>query len=113
MNQYNQRDIVLANFPFSNQIQSKVRPVLIISNGNYNERTGDYLVCGISSSSKDNDYTIDIANVELINGELKVESKIKCDYLLLLEKDMIRTKIATISNKLYSCVKDKIINLIK
>ncbi len=113
MSQYNQRDIVLANFPFSNQIQSKVRPVLIISNDNYNEKTEDYLVCGISSSSKDNDYTVDIVDVELINGELKVESKVKCDHLLLLEKDMIRTKIATISNKLSNSVRDKIINLIK
>lgn len=112
MNQYNQKDIVLANFPFSNQIQSKVRPVLIVSNNDYNTKTEDYLIVGISSSSKDNDYSISISNADLTIGELKIESKIKCDHLLLIEKEMIRTKIATVSDKIFSELKGKIITLI-
>lgn len=35
---YKQREIVLTRFPFSNLIEFKVRPVLIISKDSYNRK---------------------------------------------------------------------------
>lgn len=45
---YNQRDIVLVNYPFTDLKGSKVRPALIISNKRVN-KTGDYIFIMITS----------------------------------------------------------------
>jgi len=49
MSIYRQRDIVLVPFPFSDLSAHKVRPVLILSNDMYNQRSADVVVCGLTT----------------------------------------------------------------
>lgn len=46
-----QGDIVLVKFPFSNMVDYKIRPALIVSNNFFNQ-THDVWVCPITSSNK-------------------------------------------------------------
>ncbi len=43
-------DIILVNVPFTNFIESKQRPALILSNPNYNSKSDDIIICGITSN---------------------------------------------------------------
>ncbi len=47
---YNQREIVLVPFPYSDLTTTKRRPVLIISNNDYNHNFQDVLVYVITSN---------------------------------------------------------------
>ena len=55
---YKQREIVLVPFPFSDLSSAKKRPVLIISNNDYNQRFDDVVVCVITSTLQKDDYSM-------------------------------------------------------
>jgi mRNA interferase MazF len=48
---YEQWDIVLVPFPFTDLTSMKKRPALILSGANYNNMCSDYILCGITSQS--------------------------------------------------------------
>jgi mRNA-degrading endonuclease toxin of MazEF toxin-antitoxin module len=52
MNDLNQGDIVLVDFSYSNQHQSKLRPALIISNSANNRISRDVVVMKITKTSQ-------------------------------------------------------------
>ena len=45
-----QKDIILVRFPFSDLAISKVRPALVVSNDNYNNRYLDRVVVALTSN---------------------------------------------------------------
>ena len=45
-----QRDLLLVPFPFSDQKGKKVRPVIVISNDEFNNNSEDVLVVGVTSN---------------------------------------------------------------
>ena len=45
-----QRDLILVPFPFSNQSGKKVRSVVVMSNNEFNNRSEDVIVIGVSSN---------------------------------------------------------------
>lgn len=47
---YKQREIVLVPFPYSDLTNTKRRPVLIISNDDYNRKFHDVVICVITSN---------------------------------------------------------------
>jgi len=105
---YSQRDVVLLNYPFSDNSNYKIRPAVIVSNNKYNNENNDCVVIGITSSKKFRDYVIDILDSDLIEGHLILDSKIKVDHLLLAEKEIIQKKIAKISDTLFCKIKEKL-----
>jgi mRNA interferase MazF len=50
--------LFLIPVPFTDLSNKKQRPVLIISNGDYNQMTDDVLVVTITSQLKDLDYSV-------------------------------------------------------
>ena len=53
---YKQREIVLVPFPYSDLSSTKRRPVLIVSNDDYNQMFQDVVVCVITSNQQTDDY---------------------------------------------------------
>lgn len=74
---YNQREIVLVPFPYSDLSSAKKKPVLIVSNNTYNKSFPDILVCAITSNSERNEYSIFLADADLEVGILPETSVIK------------------------------------
>ena len=114
MNIYNQRDIVLVNFPFSNLTNQKLRPVLVLSNDNYNQHSMDILVCGITANLKPTPFSIivDIIDVEK-KDTLKNKSKIRVDTIASLEQSLVIKKIAILKTSIFKQVVYMINELIK
>jgi mRNA interferase MazF len=109
---YNQGDIVLVRFPFSDLSSSKIRPVLIISNDSYNQKYLDVVVCGITSNLHPTDYSIFIDQNDLEMGLLKSKSKIKVDAITALEKSIFLKTIGKIKTEIMKQVKDNLLKLI-
>src|SRR3989344_1055174 len=78
----NQLNICLARFPYSNLIDYKIRPVLIISSKEFNENHNYFLCMPITSTEKKTDYELERIEKELflkeigkISGELFEKAK--------------------------------------
>ncbi len=49
MTNYDSGDIVISEFPFTDKSESKIRPVLILSNSEYNESRSNIIAAQITS----------------------------------------------------------------
>jgi len=114
MSTYKQRDIVLVPFPFSDLSNQKVRPVLILSNDTYNQRSADVVVCGLTTNLIPTDYSV-IINVTDVEqpGTLRHKSKIKIDTIASLEQSLLIKKIACLKSSIFRQVIAEIMNLIQ
>src|SRR3989338_982324 len=98
---FEQGEIVLVPFPFSDLTSIKQRPVLILSNNEYNDSAEDIATCGITSNIKNSDYSVLIENKDLIDRNLPVKSRIKIDKLFALKQSLIIKKIGKVNNKIF------------
>ena len=105
-----QRKIFLAPFPFSDLSLEKVRPVLVISNDNYNASFDDVIVCAISTKLEKLN-SIPLSSKDLDEGVLFKRSIIKFDPLFKLEKTLLLKSIGMISDDKFTFVKEKILEL--
>lgn len=108
---YEQGDIVLVPFPFTDLSAIKQRPVLILSTNNYNNQAEDVITCGITSNLKDQNYSVFINNENLENGELPTASRIKVDKLFTLNKAIIKKSIGTINKETLIKAKEELVRL--
>jgi len=109
--QFKQGDILIVPFPFSDLRGMRQRPVLIISNNEYNNSCEDIITCGITSNLKNTNYSILFNNENLSEGEIPKKSRIKVDKLFTLEKSIIKRKIARLDSEYMAKVKGEFIGL--
>src|SRR3989344_5167019 len=101
-----QRDLVLVPFPFSDQSGRKVRPVIVISNEQFNKNSEDLLVMGVTSHMFKDVYTTSLNNDDLDEGKLLTKCCVKVENILKIDKDLIIKKIGKIKkNKLKKVLK--------
>ena len=91
-----QRDLLLVPFPFSDQSGRKVRPVIVISNKEFNEHSEDILVVGVTSNVSKDKYTLGLSNNDLEEGNLITQCCIKVENILRLDKMLVIKKIGRI-----------------
>ena len=97
---YKQGDVVVP-FPFSDQSGKKVRPVLVISNNDFNKASEDLVVVGITSNIFRDKYTSPLKSEDLDEGYLVTESCIKVESILKIDKGLIIKEIGKVTkNKL-------------
>ncbi len=110
---YKQGDILLIPVPFSDLASQKKRPVLVLSNFQYNKKADDIVVAAITSNLEDKGYTLLISNNDLDEGELKVNSCIRADKIYTLSQHIVLKKFGSVKNYVFSKVKEKINILIE
>jgi len=94
---YNQREIVLVPFPYSNLSSSKRRPVIIISNNYYNKNYPDILIAVITSNLYRDDYSVNLNNDDLELGMLPEQSIIKCHKLFTIEQSQVLKRFSIVN----------------
>ena len=107
-----QRDIVLISFPFSDMKESKVRPVVVMSNDEYNKKFKDFIAIPMTSNLRSREYTIKITNKELESGNLIVDSLAKVDKIVSIEKILIKKNIGRVRKDVYIKLKNKFVDII-
>ena len=108
-----QRDLLLVPFPFSDQSGKKVRPVIVISNNDFNKFSEDILAVGVTTNISKDKYTISLTNNDLEIGTLITACCIKAENLLKIDKELIIKKIGKIKSEKFNLIIDKIIEIIK
>ncbi len=105
--QYKFGDIILIKFPFSDQLNQKKRPALVISDSG----DEDILVARITSHPPQST----IYDVELIDWQqegLAFNSVVKLNKLASIEKSLIDKELGKLSPADYKIVKEKFISFI-
>jgi len=108
---FEQGDIVVAPIPFSNLVQAKIRPVLVISGKKFNSASEDLIVLKITSKEKNYPFDVPLNAIDLSKGKLTQESTIMADFPIVIEKTSAQQVIGKITTQKLSEVKKKIIEL--
>lgn len=108
-----QRDIVLISFPFSDLKSSKVRPVLVLSNNEYNRKFEDFIAVPITTNVKSREYSVLVTNKNLEKGRLIVDSNVKIDRIFSISKNLVRMNIGRINKDTYNRIKKILVDLIE
>lgn len=107
---YEQKEIVLMPFPYTDLTSNKIRPALIISNSNLN-KTEDRICCLVTSvQAKDG---IEIAKKFINEGKLPFKSWVKPYRIFTINKKIIRKRLCIISDEFYDLVLQDINNYLK
>lgn len=107
---FNQKDIVLIPFPYSDLTLSKKRPALIISNEKINN-IQDRICCLVTTKPHKNDLTIEKNSFE--EGTLPFKSFIKPHRIFTIHEKIIIKKLCRIKDSLHNSVIRKINKYIK
>ncbi len=108
---FEQMDILIVPFPFTDLSGFKQRPVLVLSSNEYNRKTNDIVTCGITSNLKDADYSVLITNDDLDEGSIPARSRIKVDKIFTLDQGIVKKKVAKVNEKVLGMVKEKLFRL--
>ncbi|MBS3079846.1 type II toxin-antitoxin system PemK/MazF family toxin [Candidatus Pacearchaeota archaeon] len=107
---YEQKDIILIPFPYSDLTGSKKRPALIISNQKLN-KSDDRICCLITSNIRSDD--IEIKKENFKEGTLPFKSALRLYRLFTIDKRIIIKKLCTINNNFYENIIKQINEYIK
>ena len=108
---YNQGEIVIIKFPFTDGSEFKRRPALIILNELAN-KTGDYMLVQITSKFIDDNLSIKINKSDCF-VELPLQSYIRAHKIFTVNNSLIISKLTNISSEFKNTVVEKITQLIK
>jgi len=92
-------DIVLVDFPFSDNSSSKLRPALVISSETVHA-TGNLMLMMITSKVKDDGLSVTIAPSDL-EQPLPLQSFLRCHKVFVLRADLIIKRLSRLSKGRY------------
>ena len=102
-------DVVVLNFPFSNLLQVKRRPALIIKI----PKGEDMIVNQITGKSQESSVEIPINKKDFKEGGLKIDSYIRLDKIFSVEKSLIKYKIGSLNNKKFNEILERVCDFLK
>jgi mRNA interferase MazF len=108
---FQQKEIVLLPYPFSDQKESKVRPAVIISNNNFNKKSEDCVMLPLTSVIKEVPYSILISQEDLSSGKLLKPSRIRIDKIFTINQNLARMKIGIINTDVFKKIKSEIFKI--
>lgn len=109
---YTQGQIVLVNFPFTDQKNSVKRPALVISSNDFNRNSYDIILAQITSEENNDGNSVTIKTDDLITP-LNYISEIRCHKILVAEQSIILKSVSNVRHHIVKKVIAKINTIIK
>ena len=96
-------EIVIVDYPYSDQIGRKVRPALVVQADTWNERLDNTILASITSSRNQRigDSTLYFIDIAAANGQqtgLRLNSIVQCKNLITYDQSRIRGVIGSLSD---------------
>lgn len=96
-------DIVIVDYPYSDQIRSKIRPALVVQSDIWNQRLHDTIIASITSSrhrrvGAPTQYFIDTTTMDGEQTGLRFNSIVQCENLLTYNRSRILSVIGSFSD---------------
>ena len=96
-----QRDIVLIPVPFTDLSSARRRPVIVVSNDDYNHKTDDVIVLAMTSNLTPKDYVLMITNDNLEVGRLNRPGQVRVDKIYTLNQRIIVKTFGRINRRTF------------
>jgi len=109
---FEQGEILIVPFPFTDLSGIKQRPVLVISKTEDNKNSDDIITCGITSYLRNVGHSVLIDNKDLAAGKIPKASRIKVDKIFTLEKGIVKKKIARLNKEILDKVREEFNKLV-
>lgn len=107
----NQKEVVLLPYPFSNLGGTKVRPALVVSNNQFNKKSDDCVMAPLTTTIKDEPYSVVIEQENMSSGKLLKPSRIRADKVFCVDKNLIKMKIGVLNSGSFKKVKKEIFKI--
>ena len=107
---YEQREVVLIPFPYSDLTGSKKRPALIISNERLHKEK-DRICCLITTNQHENDFEITRNSFE--SGDLPFKSFVRSHRIFTVNERVIIKKLCKLNKKFHEKIIETINNVIE
>ena len=108
MANYNQFDIVWAQFPLSDKLDKlKMRPVIIVSNDESNRLDNDIMVCPITSKLRGDSFSFLLLD-SMITIPLIIVSEIRCNKIMTLRHNLITEKAGNLHINFHRILLEKL-----
>ncbi len=104
-------DIVLIPVPFTDLSSQKRRPVIVISNEDYNQKMTDIVVVAMTSNPIEIDYSFTITSSDLVQGQLNRPGKVRVDKIYTLSQSIIVKKFGQVNTKVLGKIRDLLVSL--
>jgi len=108
-----QRDIILIPIPFTDLSSHKRRPVLVVSNDHYNQKTQDIVVMAITSKLDAPDYAVIFEDEDMQEGTLPRKSMIRVDKIYTLSQGIVVKRYGQVKETTLEKVRKKLFRLVK
>lgn len=108
MNQYNQGEIVIIEYPFSDGTGAKLRPVVVLSNAKANNDEQDLVFAKITTNQRGDDYSLTLSDSDTLRP-LPRNSEIRANKIYTLDASLIQRKVTSLS----SATLQKLIQLVQ
>ena len=107
-----QGEILLIPIPFSDLSSQKRRPVIVISNDQYNSKTGDVVVVAMTSNPQVTEYSLSITSSDLVEGALNRPGKIRVDKIYALSQTIVAKTFGQVDDKTLNRIRRRLVNLV-
>lgn len=107
-----QGDILLIPIPFTDLSSQKRRPVIVISNDQYNRKTSDIIVVAMTSNPQVTDFSLSITSSDLVEGALNRPGKIRVDKIYTLSQAIVAKTFGQVDDKTLSRIRRRLANLV-
>ena len=108
MGVFTRGDIVLVKFPFSDLSQVKLRPAVVLTQGEYN----DVMLCQITSQEHRNHPAVKIETTDFESGALRVTSYARPFRITVVAQRLIIRKLAVLKEEKHQEIVEAITDLL-
>ncbi|MEK6840477.1 MAG: type II toxin-antitoxin system PemK/MazF family toxin [Nanoarchaeota archaeon] len=109
MERFVRGDVVVLDFPFSNLLQVKRRPALIVKI----PKGGDAIVSQITGKSQESSLEVQINKKDFKEGGLKIDSYLRLDKFFSIERSIIKYKAGSLKPEKFKEIIDRIISFLR
>jgi mRNA interferase MazF len=107
-----QGDILLVPIPFSDLSSQKRRPVTVVSNNLYNQKTADLVVVAMTSNPAEVDYSFTITSSDLEKGALNHPGKVRVDKIYTISKLIVVKTFGRVHESVLERVREELHELV-
>jgi|RifCSP13_1_1023834.scaffolds.fasta_scaffold71694_1 mRNA interferase MazF len=105
-------DIVLVPFPFTDLTAAKRRPVLVLSRREINERSQDFIACGITSNLANAAHSVLIDRKDLMKGRIPGPCRIKVAKLATLLQSLALRTLGRVEPEVLARVRKELLSIV-
>lgn len=109
---YNQGDVVVVPFPFTDQTGSKTRPAIVVSNGLVN-RSSDVILVQVTTQDVGSVLGVDISNLDVTVPFKPPHNHMVayCKKIAVIDKALIKNKITELHNAKLTEILERVISV--